>query len=92
MSALTDKMFASPSNSAIEICILWTLDDAYEDDYGGRLINSQALRHAEEAAAELVALQALQTPMPCGHLARYAVSGEEGTQYCALCELEEMSI
>lgn len=31
---------------------------------------------------------ALQSPMPCGHLARYAVNGEEGTQYCALCVLE----
>lgn len=31
---------------------------------------------------------ALQTPMPCGHLARYAVNGEEGTQYCSLCVLE----
>lgn len=29
---------------------------------------------------------ALQTPMPCGHLARYAVNGEEGTQYCVMCE------
>ena len=26
--------------------------------------------------------------MPCGHLARYAVSSDEGTSYCALCELE----
>ncbi len=32
---------------------------------------------------------ALQSPMPCGHLARYAVNGEDGTQYCALCELEK---
>lgn len=31
---------------------------------------------------------ALQTPMPCGHLARYAVNEEDGTQYCALCVLE----
>lgn len=31
---------------------------------------------------------ALQTPMPCGHLARYAVNGEEGTQYCSLCDRE----
>lgn len=28
--------------------------------------------------------------MPCGHLARYAVSGEEGTQYCALCAANEL--
>ena len=31
---------------------------------------------------------ALQSPMPCGHLARYAVNGDEGTQYCVLCESE----
>jgi len=24
--------------------------------------------------------------MPCGHLARYAVNGEDGTQYCCMCE------
>lgn len=28
---------------------------------------------------------ALQSPMPCGHLARYAVNGEDGTQYCCVC-------
>lgn len=28
----------------------------------------------------------LNTEMPCGHLARYAVNGEEGTQYCSLCD------
>ena len=31
---------------------------------------------------------ALQSPMPCGHLARYAVNGEDGTQYCCMCVLE----
>lgn len=39
-----------------------------------------------EAQARLVAFG--QT-MPCGHLARYAVNGEDGTQYCSLCELEK---
>ena len=33
---------------------------------------------------------ALQTPMPCGHLARYAVNGEEGTQYCCMCLATEL--
>ena len=28
---------------------------------------------------------ALQSPMPCGHLARYAVNEKAGTQYCSLC-------
>lgn len=31
---------------------------------------------------------ALQSPMPCGHLARYAVNEEAGTQYCAICVLD----
>lgn len=26
--------------------------------------------------------------MPCGHLARYAVNEEDGTQYCCMCVLE----
>lgn len=54
---------------------------------------------AAKAATELLQLQdehkfmseqidKLNAPMPCGHLARYAVNGEEGTQYCALCVLE----
>ena len=47
----------------------------------------------ERSQSNLIAVEAnydaLQTPMPCGHLARYAVSGEEGTQYCAMCVLEE---
>jgi hypothetical protein len=27
----------------------------------------------------------LNTEMPCGHLARYAVNQQDGTQYCAMC-------
>lgn len=34
---------------------------------------------------------ALQSPMPCGHLARYAVNGEEGTQYCCMCLCETVT-
>lgn len=30
----------------------------------------------------------LNTPMLCGHLARYVVSADEGTHYCALCVLD----
>lgn len=33
---------------------------------------------------------ALQSPMPCGHLARYAVNGEGGTQYCCMCLATEI--
>ena len=31
---------------------------------------------------------ALQSPMPCGHLARYAVNVDVGTQYCVMCVLD----
>jgi hypothetical protein len=30
----------------------------------------------------------MNRPMPCGHLARYAVNEEDGTQYCVMCVLE----
>ena len=33
---------------------------------------------------------ALQSPMPCGHLSRYAVNGEDGTQYCCMCDREAL--
>lgn len=34
---------------------------------------------------------ALQSPMPCGHLARYAVNAEGGTQYCVMCLCESLT-
>ncbi len=34
---------------------------------------------------------ALQSPMPCGHLARYAVNADEGTQYCLSCLCESVT-
>ncbi len=34
---------------------------------------------------------ALQSPMPCGHLARYAVNEEDGTQYCVMCLCETVT-
>ena len=42
----------------------------------------------EGAIDELHTLTELNTPMPCGHLARYAVNDETGTQYCALCTVK----
>lgn len=48
---------------------------------------------AESAQAEFDALNKylneLGILMPCGHLARYAVNGEGGTQYCCMCLAEE---
>ena len=61
----------------------------------GELIDKYAKEVAdrtEQNLKDLIAVEAnydaLQSPMPCGHLARYAVNEEEGTQYCALCVLE----
>lgn len=42
----------------------------------------QLLDIKNEAQARLVELG---MTMPCGHLARYAVNGEDGTQYCCMC-------
>lgn len=55
--------------------------------------HDEAVKEAiAEAVENLKAVEAnydaLQSPMPCGHLARYAVNEEAGTQYCSLCVLE----
>lgn len=53
----------------------------------------QLLNIKNEAQTQLKQVEAnydaLQSPMPCGHLARYAVNGEDGTQYCCMCLAEE---
>ena len=50
---------------------------------------ANAIQANIEVAQLNVALQEkieeFNTPMPCGHLARYAVNEEAGTQYCAVC-------
>ena len=46
---------------------------------------TQLLDIKNEAQARLVELG---MTMPCGHLARYAVNEEDGTQYCCMCVLE----
>ena len=33
----------------------------------------------------------MNIPMPCGHLARYAVNVDEGTQYCVMCVCEAVT-
>ena len=52
--------------------------------YTGQLI------HTESIQSNLANYNAMQTPMPCGHLARYAVNGEEGTQYCVMCHVSNL--
>jgi len=61
--------------------------------YTGQLIHTESIQNklanydaqAEQLKQVEANYDALQTPMPCGHLARYAVNGEEGTQYCVVC-------
>lgn len=70
---------------------LGELIDKYQIEVTDR--TEQGLKDTEkinDLLGELVLVErnydALQTPMPCGHLARYAVNDKEGTQYCALCD------
>jgi len=69
--------------------------------YTGQLIHTESIQNKlanyDAQADEIKQLKAdrenayallrqYNTPMPCGHLGAYAVNGEDGTQYCALCE------
>ena len=72
---------------------LGELIDKYQIEVTDR--TAQNLKDAErinDLLSSLVLVErnydALQSPMPCGHLARHAVNEEAGTQYCALCVLE----
>ena len=69
--------------------------------YGQDPNDEYEIRDAEIAAQELLQLRnehkfmseqidKLNAPMPCGHLARYAVNGEDGTQYCCMCLCDEL--
>lgn len=55
------------------------------------LIDHHKEHHAEyekiKADIEMIEANydALQTPMVCGHLARYAIVGDEGTGHCVTC-------
>ncbi len=72
-----------------------------ENTIGYYWVEADDKENARKAVIELEALEtnlkqveanydALQTPMPCGHLARYAVNEEEGTQYCCMCDREAL--
>lgn len=72
---------------------LGELIDKYQIEVADR--TEQGLKDTEkinELLGDLVLVEknydALQTPMACGHLARYAVNEEAGTQYCVMCVLE----
>ena len=56
--------------------------------------NPDVWTFAQADAIELIekqgdALEVLNTAMPCGHLGRYQMSTENGTQYCSLCLIAE---
>lgn len=96
MSAL--KELTNPAN--------WETEEQWMDGtplgysevfYVGDPVFIEAAKEFEDLEAQLKQIEAnydaLQTPMPCGHLARYAVISESNphaitTQYCALCALE----
>lgn len=61
------------------------LEDMLEESTEEIQILRKRLKEFKQVEANY---DALQTPMPCGHLARYAVNGEDGTQYCCMCALE----
>jgi hypothetical protein len=42
----------------------------------------------EDRGDLLLQVNAYNTLMPCGHLARYAVTADEGTSFCLMCEYE----
>jgi hypothetical protein len=56
MAKQIDKLREKEVLSAIEYCILWVYDDAFDRD--GSLLNKMALKWSTKAAAELAELQA----------------------------------
>jgi hypothetical protein len=53
-----EELIDKKENTAIEMCILWVLDDAYADGYGSDIINQAAKDNADNATTELAVLQA----------------------------------
>lgn len=51
--------------------------------------HSQAKELQERVEYMEAQIDALNTVMPCGHLARYAVTADEGTGYCLMCACEK---
>lgn len=83
-----DKRTLSP----IEYCIVRTqnvrheLAEAAADQFAK--LQSDFIQTRADRENAYKEIREMNTPMPCGHLARYAVNGDEGTQYCALCVLD----
>ncbi len=68
---------------------LGELIDKYAKEVADR--TEQNLKDMKEIKLIEANYDALQSPMPCGHLARYAVNGEDGTQYCCMCLAEQLA-
>ena len=58
------------------------LPDVHELALRANVEFNQITKLKDDAHARLVELG---MTMPCGHLARYAVNGEDGTQFCIYC-------
>jgi len=99
---MVDQSFACFHKSNSEetyycICMQFTWDE--EDFNRATLIEANELIAAlqneieslkEERGDLLLQVNAYNTLMPCGHLARYVVTADEGTQYCLMCLTESM--
>jgi len=76
--------------SAIQEAIEFLKDDGELSECKEQveLADNANLEHTALVASLNIAnarLAELGMIMPCGHLARYAVNGEDGTQYCCMC-------
>ena len=63
------------------------LNDGDGNDYINFYVDGITHSYLLEEVYEL-----LNGKMPCGHLARYAVNGEDGTQYCSMCALRHVHL
>jgi hypothetical protein len=62
------------------------------DEYAENDMHNRASILKDAASAYTTLLnnhRKLNTPMPCGHLQRYAAPAEDGTQYCVVCALHK---
>ena len=85
MSALK-KLESKKEKTELELCIVMAGSLCDQETAAKKLELFQEIENLyREAHKQLVELK---TPMPCGHLARYAVNDEDGTQYCCMCLCE----
>lgn len=87
MSALDEMMKRFGHFDEIEMCIQYTSQSRFQKNIAEQAATELAqLREANQMLRQAEAnYDTLQTPMPCGHLARYATTNESGTQFCVWC-------